>query len=70
MARRAGMSRTSYQDFEAGVGNITLVNLTRILAALNLSDRLADLVPAPPAPVTLPELLKTPRVRARKKASK
>lgn len=70
MARRIGMSRTAYQDFEAGLGNVTLVNLARILAAFNLSDRLADLVPAPASPVTLSELLKTPRVRARKKAAK
>lgn len=64
------MSRTAYQDFEAGLGNVTLVNLARILAALNLSDRLADLVPAPAGPVTLPELLKAPRVRARRKAAR
>jgi len=70
MARRVGMSRTSYQDFEAGLGNVTLVNLSRILAAFNMTDRLADLVPPPAAPVTLPELLKTARVRARKKATK
>lgn len=69
MARRVGMSRSGYQDFEAGVGNITLLNLARVLAAFNLSDRLADLVPAPTAPVTLPDVLKAPRVRARKKAS-
>jgi len=69
IARRVGMSRSSYQDFEAGVGNITLLNLARVLAALNLSDRLADLVPAPTAPLTLPDVLKGPRIRARKKTT-
>lgn len=68
-AKRAGLSRSAYQDFEAGVGNITLVNLARVLAIFNLSDRLADLVPPPDAATTLPELLKSPRVRARKKTS-
>lgn len=70
MARRVGMSRSSYQDFEAGVGNVTLVNLARILAAFNLSDRLAELVPPPAPAVTLPELLKAPRVRGRKRTAK
>ncbi|HVU32799.1 MAG TPA: helix-turn-helix transcriptional regulator [Opitutaceae bacterium] len=65
-ARRAGLSRSAYQDFEAGVGNITLLNLSRVLGIFNLSDRLAELVPPPTAPVTLPELLKKPRVRGRK----
>lgn len=68
-AKRAGLSRSAYQDFEVGVGNITLVNLARVLAIFNLSDRLADLVPPPDAAVMLPELLKAPRVRARKKAA-
>ena len=68
-ARRAGLSRRAYQDFEAGLGNITLVNLSKVLAVFNLSDRLAELVPPPTAPITLPELLKTPRVRGRRRAA-
>lgn len=68
-AKRAGISRSAYQDFEAGVGNITLLNLARVLAIFNLSDRLAELVPAPTAPVSLPELLKRPRVRGRKRTT-
>ena len=68
MARRAGLSRTAYQDFENGYGNITLANLARVLGVLGLTNQLAQLVPPVAEETTLTALLKAPRQRARAKS--
>jgi len=68
MARRAGLSRATYQDFETGYGNITLTNLAKLLGVLGLTNNLAQLVPAVTEEQTLDSLLKTPRQRARSKS--
>ena len=67
MARRAGLSRTAYQDFENGYGNITLANLARVLGVLGLTNQLAQLVPPVAEEPSLAALLKAPRQRARAK---
>jgi transcriptional regulator with XRE-family HTH domain len=64
MARRCGISRAAYQNFEAGVGNLTLLNLTRLLGVLGFSARMAELVP-PAAPVAI-EAVRQKRQRARR----
>jgi transcriptional regulator with XRE-family HTH domain len=64
MARRCGMSRAAYQNFEAGVGNLTLLNLTRLLGVLGFSARMAELVP-PAMPVVM-EAARPKRQRARR----
>ena len=53
LARRAGLSVQSYQNFETGYGNITLANLLRVLSILGFGDRLALLVPEPEEERTL-----------------
>jgi transcriptional regulator with XRE-family HTH domain len=63
MARRCGLSRAAYQNFEAGVGNLTLLNLTRLLGVLGFSTRMAELVP-PAMPVATEAPPK--RLRARR----
>lgn len=68
MARRAGLSRTAYQDFENGYGNITLTNLAKVLGVLGLTNHLAQLVPPVAEEPTLAALLKAPRQRARAKS--
>ena len=68
MARRAGLSRTGYQDFENGYGNITLANLAKVLGVLGLTNHLAQLVPPVAEEPTLAALLKVPRQRARAKS--
>lgn len=65
MARRAGLSRPAYQNFENGYGNITLANLVRVLGVLGLTNNLAQLVPPPPEELTLASLTKPTRLRAR-----
>ena len=45
LARRAGLSRASYQNLEGGYGNPTLSNLMRVLGILGLSHRIAELLP-------------------------
>jgi transcriptional regulator with XRE-family HTH domain len=65
MARRAGLSRPAYQNFENGYGNITLSNLVRVLGVLGLTGNLAQLVPAVTEEPTLSTLLKPVRLRAR-----
>jgi transcriptional regulator with XRE-family HTH domain len=67
MARRADLSRATYQDFETGYGNITLANLAKILGVLGLSQQLAELVPPVTRDETLDSILKAPRQRARRK---
>lgn len=69
MARRAGLSRPAYQNFENGYGNITLSNLARILGVLGFTNNLAQLVPPVAEEQTLDSLLRTPRLRARAKSS-
>jgi transcriptional regulator with XRE-family HTH domain len=65
LARRAGISVQSYQNFETGYGNITLAHLLRILGVFGLADRLALLVPEPEEERTLSEVNRQPRLRAR-----
>ena len=65
MARRAGLSRPAYQNFENGYGNITLSNLVRILGVLGLTNNLAQLVPPPEEAPTLASLTQPRRLRAR-----
>lgn len=69
LARRAGISRASYQNFETGYGNLTIVNLVRILGVLDYVKRLPDLIPEVQESRTLETMVKQlrPRVRARKK---
>jgi len=69
LARRAGISVQSYQNFETGHGNITLAHLLRILGVLGLASRLALLVPEPEEERTLKEVSRPPRQRARAKKS-
>ncbi len=69
MARRAGLSRPAYQNFENGYGNITLSNLARILGVLGFTNNLAQLVPPVAEEQTLDSLLRAPRLRARAKSS-
>lgn len=69
MARRAGLSRPAYQNFENGYGNITLSNLAKILGVLGFTNNLAQLVPPVTEEQTLKSLLKAPRQRARAKSS-
>ncbi len=45
MARRVGMARSRYQDFERGAGNLTLVKLLRVLGILGLTNSFAQMVP-------------------------
>jgi transcriptional regulator with XRE-family HTH domain len=65
MARRAGLSRIGYQNFENGYGNITITNLARILGVLGLTHNLAELVPPVTAQPTLADLNAPTRLRAR-----
>jgi transcriptional regulator with XRE-family HTH domain len=70
LARRAGISVQSYQNFETGYGNITLAHLLRILGALGLASRLALLVPEIEEQRTLKDVSRPPRQRARAKKSR
>lgn len=70
LARRAGISVQSYQNFETGHGNITLAHLLRILGVLGLASRLALLVPEPEEERTLKDVIRPPRQRARAKKPK
>lgn len=67
MARRAGISRPAYQNFEGGYSNITLTNLMRILSVLGFSARITDLVPEVEEERTVESAAQAPRQRARKK---
>lgn len=67
MARRTGMSRQAYQNFEGGYGNITLANLMRVLGILGFALRIAELVPEPEDQRTLASVEQAPRQRAREK---
>jgi transcriptional regulator with XRE-family HTH domain len=65
LARRAGISVQSYQNFETGYGNITLGNLLRILGILGFADRLSMLVPELVEERTLRDVSRPARQRAR-----
>jgi DNA-binding XRE family transcriptional regulator len=67
IARRAGISVQSYQNFETGYGNITLANLLRILGILGLANRLSLLVPELEEERTLHDVSRPARQRARAK---
>ena len=67
LARRAGISIQSYQNFETGYGNITLAHLLRILGVLGLAGRFALLVPELEEERTLKDVSRPPRQRARAK---
>ncbi len=67
MARRAGISRPAYQNFEGGYSNITLTNLMRILSVLGFSTRITDLLPELEEERTVESADHAPRQRARKK---
>lgn len=67
LARRAGISVQSYQNFETGYGNITLAHLLRILGILGFVDRLELLVPEPEEERTLRDVNRPVRQRARVK---
>ena len=69
MARRAGVSRASYQNFELGYGNITFENLVRVVGILGYAARLADLVPPVEEVRTLESIKQPVRLRARKARS-
>ena len=69
MARRAGLSRPAYQNFENGYGNITLRNLLKILGVLGLTDRFAQMIPPITEEPTLAALSKPVRQRARRQRS-
>ncbi len=58
MASRCGLSRRAYQDFEAGEGNLTLRNLSRLLGVLGFTERLRELVPLPTPKLTLEDVLR------------
>tara|TARA_R110002050_G_scaffold46210_1_gene108755 strand:+ start:181 stop:531 length:351 start_codon:yes stop_codon:yes gene_type:complete len=68
MARRAGMSRATYQNFEGGYGNPTLANLMRVLGILGVADRVADLVPEPEESQTLASLQRSAVRKGRQRA--
>ena len=70
MARRAGMSRATYQNLEGGYGNPTLSNLMRILGILGFTDRIAELLPEPEEPQTLESLRAHAEPAARVRASR
>lgn len=67
MAKRAGISVQSYQNFETGYGNITLANLLRLLGVLGFANRLALLVPELEEERTLRDFMRPARQRARTK---
>ncbi len=67
LARRAGISVQSYQNFETGYGNITLANLLRILGIFGFADRLSLLVPELEEVRTLRDVTRPARQRARAK---
>ena len=70
MARRAGLSRPAYQNFENGYGNITLANLVRILGVLGFAANIGELIPPATSEPSLESLLKPSRQRARARAMK
>ena len=65
MARRVGLARQTYQNFENGYGNITLANLVKVLGVLGFTNNLAQLVPPVVTEPTIAELMRPARQRAR-----
>lgn len=45
IAHRSGLSLAAYKNFETGFGNITLMNLIRLIGVLGYLERFADVVP-------------------------
>jgi transcriptional regulator with XRE-family HTH domain len=70
LARRAGISVQSYQNFETGYGNITLANLLRILGIFGFADRIGLLVPEIEEERTLRDVTRPARQRARVKKTR
>jgi len=65
LAEEAGIGRVTLQRLEEGKGNASLPTLIRVLRALDLSESLDQLVPAPqPSPVEEAERRRQPRRRA------
>lgn len=64
LARRIGLSRRAYQDFETGYGNLKLTNLVKLLGVLGVSGELAEVVPVPSLEPKVEELLQPTRQRA------
>jgi len=66
LAEDAGVGRVTVQRLEEGKVNATLAVLVRLLRALDLSEGLEQLVPAPgPSPLEEMERRRRPRRRAR-----
>lgn len=70
MAKRAGLTRTGYQNLELGLSKPTLLTIVRILGVLGCLERLAELVPPPQVPRTLQSLSDPVRQRAWRAQSK
>ena len=70
LARRAGISVQSYQNFETGYCNITLANLLRILGIFGFADRISLLVPELEEERTLRDVTRPARQRARVKKTR
>lgn len=68
-AARAGLSKAGYQNLETGYGNITLMNLVRLLSVFGFHDRISDLLPPAEKMQTL-ETIDAPVVRQRARAKK
>lgn len=70
-ARRAGLSLAAYKRFEGGFGNLTLLNLVRLMGVLGYLERFAEVVPPaiPPESQTLATLEAPRRQRATAKSS-
>lgn len=64
LSRKSGVGLTPLKRFEK-TGGATLSNLVAIFRALDLLDRLEDLVPEPGSPSPL-ELLKTDRAKTQR----
>lgn len=67
MAKRMGLSRLAYLNFENGYGNITLANLVRVLGVLGMTNNLTLLVPPVTEEPTLEKLLEPAKRRSSRK---
>jgi len=64
IAKRAGITRTAYQNLELGLSRPNLLTLVRLLGVLGYLDRLAELVPPVEVARTLESLTAPVRMRA------
>lgn len=65
LAEEAGIGRVTLQRLEEGKGSASMPSLIRVLRALDLSESLDQLIPAPrPSPVEEAERRRQPRRRA------